>query len=248
MRLLPNVYQVAGNMYGSYQNIFVIEAESFLILVDTGFGQKDRELIFKNIQRFHLQNKPVRYVLLTHEHIEHVFNGKWFQDNGAKIIAHESAANAIIRGGYSIGSYRFPEASFETFEADMKVRDGDVLDLEGIQVKVIHTPGHSDGSVFYQLHINDVDVVFSGDTILLEELCHKVRFGWTGGFDYDEEKFIETMKKISTMNAEVLLPGHGEVCLYHAYREFFGAWLRCRLDIVNNHNRHPLKVEESLCR
>ena len=40
MRLLPNVYQLTGNMYGSHQNVFAIEAESFLILVDTGFLER----------------------------------------------------------------------------------------------------------------------------------------------------------------------------------------------------------------
>ncbi len=249
MRLLPNVYQLCGNMYSSHQNVFAIDTGTYLILVDTGLGEKDLTIIRRNLKRYHLEDKKISHVLLTHEHVEHISNAAYFKENGAMIIAHTDAARNIEKGSLWIGDYRYPGFSFTPFSVEKTVDDNDVVNLNGLDVEVIHTPGHSRGSVLYKTRVNDLNVVFSGDVILLVKECHKVRFGWTGSLDYDQEAFIKSMQKISKVEADILLTGHGEVCLHEAYREFFGAWLRTRLDLVRDHHYNPLKVQEDkLCR
>ncbi len=248
MRLLPDVYQLCGNMYGSHQNVFAVDTEEGLILVDTGLGMKDYDIIRNTMKSFHLEDKPVLFVLLTHEHTEHISNAALFREEGAVIIAHEEAEKNIMKGDLWIGAYRYPGFSFPPFEVDRTVRHEEETELAGIPVRLIHTPGHSRGSVLYEMVIDHTIVVFSGDTILLEPLCHKVRFGWSGGIDYDPEALVRSMQSVSKTDADILLPGHGEVCLYQAHREFWGAWLRARLDLVNDHQRHPVDAEDILCR
>ena len=243
MRLLRHVYQLCGNMYGSVQNVYGIDTGNSLLLIDTGMGRKDLDIIFSNIDRFHLNDKPVSHVLLTHEHIEHTANAAYFQKQGACIISGKKAASAIEKGGLWIGEHRFPDVQQEPFTIDLVFEEG-THEIEGIRIELIETPGHSSGSVLYVVQIDDEEVVFSGDTILLEDLCHKVRFGWTGGIDFNEEKMLESMQKISELKAEILLPGHGEVDLYKASRQFFGAWLRARLDFARNHHKEYLREGE----
>ena len=239
MRLTPHVYQLCGNMYGSTDNIYAIDAGDSLVLVDTGLGKRDLDIVLKNMAYWDLSGKPVSHVLLTHEHFEHISNAAYFQKQGALIVCGTKCAEAIAKGGLWIGEHRFPEAVAEPFEADIVLDEGR-HELAGLSVEVIETPGHSEGSLLYIVKTDGEEIVFSGDTILLEMLCHKVRFGWTGGIDFNEEKLVSSMKKISELEADVLLPGHGEVCLYQAHRQFFGAWLRARLDFSRDHHREYL--------
>lgn len=244
MRLTPHVYQLCGNMYGSTDNVYGIAAGDALVLVDTGFGKKDLDIILANLSRFHLADRQISHVLLTHEHIEHISNAAYFRKNGACIVCGEKAAEAIARGGLWIGEHRFPEARIEPFVPDLVLKEG-MHDVGGLPVEVIEMPGHSGGSLLYSVQTGGERVVFSGDAILLEGLCHKVRFGWTGGIDFNEEKLVASMKKVSQRKEDVLLPGHGEVCLYEAHRQFFGGWLRARLDLERDHRREYLREGET---
>ncbi len=243
MRLMPHVYQLCGNMYGSTDNVYGIDAGNALILIDTGLGKRDLDIILDNLSRFHLTDRPISHVLLTHEHVEHNSNAAYFQKNGAVIACGAKAAEAIARGGLWTGEHRFPEARYEAFVPDMVLAEGR-HEIGGLSFEVIETPGHSAGSLLYAVQADGEGIVFSGDTILLEALCHKVRFGWTGGIDFDESRLVASLKKVSERKEDVLLPGHGEVCLYEAHRQFFGGWLRARLDFERDHRREYLREGE----
>lgn len=83
-------------------------------------------------------------VLLTHGHSDHLGAAKKFQDAGVKIYMHGADAGMI-----------------RDFGADAYVSDGEVLDIAGMSITVIHTPGHTKGGVCYYT----CGTLFSGDTL-----------------------------------------------------------------------------------
>ena len=115
-----------------------------------------------------LNGKNVKYILLTHGHFDHICGAKMVKDNtGAKIVIHkdddimlhDSSTNEFDA---NCQGYSFPEV-----DADIFTEDGTELMLGNTKITVMHTPGHSMGSVCY-LFKEDL-IMFSGDTLF--RLC-----------------------------------------------------------------------------
>jgi glyoxylase-like metal-dependent hydrolase (beta-lactamase superfamily II) len=234
MQLTKSIYQLLGEMYGSHQNVYAIHKNDFLIIVDTGKDENDIEIIKENLNYWNLSKFPVKYILLTHAHYEHSANASYWSDRGAKIIIGEEDADGIEKGNDKTASFAFSQLTpFKQCKVDRKVRDNEILDLDGVKIKVLHTPGHSEGSVVY-LYINEKKVLFSGDVVLAEQVfgpetySFRARVGWTGGVDFDRNKMYNSLVKISHLDIDALLPGHGYICMYRASKLLFDVLIRAR--------------------
>lgn len=104
------------------------------------------------------EGAKIEWVLLTHAHFDHIGAAAALQREGARIILHrddvkliKSFQNLSVLAGVKV----------EHFTPDVTVAGGETLDVAGVSVKVIHTPGHTAGSVCYVAG----DVIFSGDTL-----------------------------------------------------------------------------------
>ena len=74
--------------------------------------------------------------------------------------------------------------------------------------------------------------MFTGDTILCGKLNQESRLGWTGAADYDQAVYVSTLIRLSTMYTDLILPGHGEICLKEGWRMLGGAYVKARLQLV----------------
>ena len=115
-----------------------------------------------------LNGKDVKYIFLTHGHFDHICGAKMVKENtGAKVIIHE--ADEVML--YDVNKNEFANNcmgyEFPVVDADEFVEDGTEIMLGNSKVTVMHTPGHSMGSVCY-LFKEDL-VMFSGDTLF--RLC-----------------------------------------------------------------------------
>ncbi|MCX4366682.1 MAG: MBL fold metallo-hydrolase [Clostridia bacterium] len=144
--------------------------------------------------------KIPKYILLTHGHFDHVGAcGKLKENNGAKIYISEKDADTDTQRSIA-GSLGF---DFDCFVPDGYVSDGDILTLIGFEIKVIATPGHSQGSVCYI--IESEKTIFAGDTIMYLSYG---RYDFIGG-NYSEIK-DSIINKLFTLDGDYrLLSGHG---------------------------------------
>ena len=98
-------------------------------------------------------------ILLTHGHFDHVGGACYLRDRyNIKIYADEHEKIVLNNRDYNLSSDFGMDISFD---ADVYIKDGDVLKLGDLIFKTVYTPGHTIGSTCYILE----DVVFSGDTL-----------------------------------------------------------------------------------
>lgn len=137
----------------------------------------------------------VRYILLTHGHYDHTT---------AVPELHAALPDADIyihRGdAHGAGSRLFPLAGQVE---ELKLYDeGDTLPLGGMTIRVLHTPGHSRGSVVLQVE----DVLFTGDTLFAGS-CGRTDL--PGG---DFGQICDSLARLGGLEGEFhVLPGHGEL-------------------------------------
>lgn len=251
MRLLKNVYQLSGCMYGSHQNVYGIDTEEGVVLIDAGLNRTDYDIIHRNLTYWGLADKKIIKVLLTHAHKEHSGNAALFEKEGASIYIHESEAEAIENGNDLIAAYRFiNEPGYQTVEKCVRVKAGEKIVAGNSSFRVLHTPGHSQGSVIYALETENKKILFTGDTVLADKLCIESMVGWTGGVDYDEVQYVNTLKQLAVedADADVVLPGHGEICMKDGGRLLNGAFLRARLLLTTQLHQKIVERKEQTVR
>lgn len=139
-------------------------------------------------------------IVLTHCHYDHIGAvPEIIEATGARVAMHEKDIPLISNGRIS-GALMF-NADRPAFKIDTTLRDGDIIDLGDVSLKVIHTPGHTPGSIC--LYDDDSKALFTGDTVF-----EGGSFGRTdiGG---DPGQMIASLEKLTKMDASALYPGHG---------------------------------------
>jgi glyoxylase-like metal-dependent hydrolase (beta-lactamase superfamily II) len=130
-----------------------------LIIVDSGAGLSFEE-IAGNIERLGFDAKKVKAVLATHAHIDHIGSLWQFQENyHAQIIAHELDAEAIESGvGVAAEAYG---VDYLPCSVDIRLAgDKQMLKFGDHELKTVHIPGHTPGSIAAYVDIDGKRVLF----------------------------------------------------------------------------------------
>lgn len=139
-----------------------------------------------------------RYVLLTHGHWDHIDAAAKLQRDGAKIVMHENDKEFPFDTHLSVA--KLFRLAPESFTPDIIVHGGETLDCCGMKFKVLHTPGHTAGSVCYVNGRN----IFSGDTLFY------MSAGRTDFPTGDERAMADSLRNVLfKLNGEyTVYPGH----------------------------------------
>jgi len=114
-----------------------------------------------------LDGRIVDSIILTHRHYDHIGAvGELVSATGARVIAHSIDAQAIQKQAGVGPDIRY--LRMKPIGIDRSVEDGDVIVLGDIKLEVIHTPGHSTGSMC--LYSKEGQALFAGDTMFFEEV------------------------------------------------------------------------------
>ncbi|MGI6176463.1 MAG: MBL fold metallo-hydrolase [Christensenellales bacterium] len=141
------------------------------------------------------------YILLTHGHFDHLGAVAQLAERyGAKVAIHEAEAHALTNGRASLADIAGVRQK-KGKAADRLLQDGDVMDTAGMRIEVLHTPGHSKGSVCYLIE----DCMFSGDTLFRSTI------GRTDLPGSDQGEMAESLSKIRALGKDYrVFPGHME--------------------------------------
>jgi cyclase len=162
---------------------------------------------------------PVRFVINTEHHVDHIFGNYWFKGAG-EVVHHQGVADNFMVPTPDLDPYAYaleavptddPEAAAivpdrDTYYADPNkgtiVFTGDLtLRVGDHTFNLIHTPGHTPGQV--AVHVPEERAVFTGDTIFSE--CQT----WLMTSNVDQ--WLEALERIRQLDVDHLIPGHGPV-------------------------------------
>ena len=209
---------------GTYCSVYLIVNEKEGCLIDTSITAHHAEKIYRMIED---SGCEVKYIVLTHDHFDHVANAGAIKERfGGKIMAHrldvpmienplflfsESATNTFPEWSrpdflnamnMSVETWESYHNTIETFicfpqRVDETVEDGQELALGNLRLRIIHTPGHSPGSI--SIFKPDTKNIYTGDLNLFPKRPYPI-----GNIKATEESLL----KVKSLGASFLGIGH----------------------------------------
>ncbi len=195
-----------------WARVYLIVGET-LTLVDSGVSLRAGGVL-RYIRSIGRRPEELRHILITHSHPDHTgMTAGLAKATGARVVVHRSDTVRLkgnrLALGYEglLGKMTSPMPLFSRVGVGALVEDGDVLPIHG-GVRVIHTPGHTRGSVCFLLE--ESKALFSGDTIFSdgESISRSVPFP-----GYDRESYVRSLKRLSEFDFEGVFGGHGRPML-----------------------------------
>lgn len=190
------VHAIEG--HGFSGNIFLIDSEK-PCLIDAGWDP-DISYCTDQIKKI-LGGRRLHSIVLTHRHIDHVGGAmSFYGEFGGDLFAHADDAQALISGDQDSTGAKMFGGHIDPMPL-AALSEGDRIDLGGGEsLKVIHTPGHTVGSMCLIGH----GCLFSGDTVFAD--------GGVGRWDLDTGNYTQllaSVEKLSEFDIASLFPGHG---------------------------------------
>ena len=182
-------------------NIGFLDFGEDKILIDTGTGMFMSNLE-KALSDYGTSLDSITDIILTHSHIDHIGGViPILKQFSPRIHLHKAEADPINSGNMQFTLGDTFGADLSPFKIESVLKEGTLLSFGDYELKVMHTPGHSEGSVC--LHIEELSVLFTGDTMFAGGSFGRVDFP-TGS----PEKIVRSLKRISELNFEIALAGH----------------------------------------
>ena len=153
------------------------------------------EKIFETIKE---NNATLKYILLTHGHFDHIAGIR--NNEEVQVCMHENDLDILNDANSYLPMFGMPLITIP--KVDCYIKNNGIIKLGNLEIKVIHTPGHTQGGVCYLVD----GVLFSGDTLFREAVG---RCDLEGG-DFDQ--IVESIQtKLFTLPDETTVyTGHGK--------------------------------------
>jgi cyclase len=179
---------------------------------------------------------PIRYLINTEHHIDHIFGNYFFKGAGI-VIAHQEVYNNFMVVTPAINPYAYAREAIptddpagaslfpdeQTYFADpnkpsIRFTGSMTLRVGGHTFHLIHTPGHSKGQI--AVHVPEERVVFTGDTIF--NGCQT----WVN--EANPDQWLAALRLLEALDVDHVIPGHGPVCSTSCFRvqaAFLREWM-----------------------
>ena len=164
------------------------EEKRVAAVIDPSFGA------LKILKFAEKENFKIEMILLTHGHFDHVMEVETLKNKtNAKIYMHEEDEK--------LENLKIFEKT-PKIHPDVYIKEGQKINIGNLELLVIHTPGHTPGSVCF--YMKKEKILFSGDTIFA---------GSIGRIDFpysNKEDMYSSLEKIKTLPKDTkIFPGHG---------------------------------------
>ena len=211
-KIAENVYSYADLKKMSPQNSFganagIIIGNDGILVVDTLISAKEAKRFIRDIHA--VSDKPIKYVVNTHYHLDHTFGNSEFQKLGAIIISHTIDKEILEKKGAltlkNAGQYGLTVKDMEateivyptvTFNGTMEI------DLGGQRVDLLYKgASHTEGSIL--VYLPDKKVLFTGDILFTNYHPYMA--------DGDIKGWTSVLADLLKMDVVSIIPGHGPV-------------------------------------
>ena len=186
------IHKIYPHGFGS--NTYAITADGkTAVVIDPSSKHVESKLLALGLE--------VKFVLLTHCHFDHVGGVGALQAGGAKVLCLEKEASLVGTKADLFDVFGSPRTHYTV---DQTLTDGQEIELCGLIIKALATPGHTEGSACYLFSDEGGRYLFSGDT-LFENSIGRTDFP-TG----DMGKLRNSLRLLSSLEDLPIYAGHGE--------------------------------------
>jgi hydroxyacylglutathione hydrolase len=205
MEIIQGVHQVDG-ING---NVYLISSDN-IMLIDTGMPHNAQNILKYVSENLNRDPSEIKTIVITHHHIDHT--GSLYELKNitkAKVAVHKKDAK-YVSGQKNPSSSKFLSILFKIIGLFFRSKpvDPDIILQENDEIEgysVVHTPGHTPGSIC--LYNPEKNIIFVGDA--LRFVKGKIE-GPPARFTPEPQIARDSIGKISKLNFDVMLSGHGQ--------------------------------------
>lgn len=194
--LRDGIYQFRGKCMS-----YLIKGKKKNLLIDTGVPG-DAEQLMGQLAQVGLTPEDVNMLILTHEHMDHIGCATIF-GNSTIVAAHMMAANKVGMQDEFVLMSENCKLEPSAYHIDLRLHHGTGIDIGGFSLQVLHTPGHSSGSIC--LYEPDLQILFTGDTIFANGVLGGI---FPSGSISD---YTLSLRDLSKLRVKEIYPGHGRI-------------------------------------
>lgn len=188
-------------------NAGIIIGKDGVVVVDTLTSAKEAQRFIKDIRS--ITDKPIKYIINTHHHLDHSLGNSEFVKLGAAVIAQEDCrkeaqkdADTIIKRALGYGFTAEALAGTTIALPTLTFTDKMTIELGDRTVELIYPgPSHTTGTSL--VLVPDVKMLFAGDA-LFTNFHPNVR-------DADMDSWVKALDKIAGLDVQKIIPGHGSI-------------------------------------
>ncbi len=201
MKLTENLYAYFWqSVYENNCNTYIIDVDK-TVLIDPGHSRYLPKL-FDQMERDGISPERIDLIIATHSHPDHLEGIEAFLDKPVKLAIGLEEDRYLHEAGQHL--YEMMGQSLPTYRMDLFLKEGQLL-LGKEAFQIYQTPGHSPGSI--TIYWPKRKVLFTGDLIF---------YGGIGRTDFlggNSGALMESIERMSRLEIEMLLPGHGEAVI-----------------------------------
>ncbi len=205
-------FRIVGNLYyvGTYDlAVYLITTPQGHMLINTGVNDS-AAVIKANVEKMGFQFSDIKVLLATHGHWDHVGA---FADikrmTGAPLMVHADDAGLVESGGSE--DYRFPQGrgiAFEPVKVDRRLQEGDKVRLGGMELTVLHHPGHTKGSSSFSFTIRDAGRDYNVLILNMGSINPGVTVSGMPAFAEITDAYASTLTRQKQMQPDIWLASH----------------------------------------
>ena len=201
MKLEKDLYAYLWqNTYENNCNTFLIHGE-VTILIDPGHSRHIPHLLHQ-MEGDGISPEKIDLILLTHSHPDHVEGLEVFLNRPVKVAMNREEERYLRESGKFL--FEMMRQPVPEFRIDFYLQEGELHLGEKI-FRIYETPGHSPGSL--SIHWPERKVLFTGDLVFYEGI------GRTDFLEGNPTSIKKSIERMSRLDTELLLPGHGEMVM-----------------------------------
>ncbi len=195
-RVTKGLYKIKPGRYSAFSYLITDEVN---VLIDTGL-MSDYPRLEEGLFELGLGPEDIDIVLNTHEHCDHVGGNLYLQESSL-IGAYKYSAVKILYGDDEVMRCRHHGEPFPGSRVHLWLNNADIINAGSWMLKVIHTPGHTSGSMC--LYEPRRRILFSGDTLFANGTASNIYDSGSLG------EYFNSLRLLKTLKVDLLLPGHG---------------------------------------